>query len=94
MDVSAIDVDVSISWAWTGPDTGVVTFPITGITPTAANETAFENTVMLSDLAVGHGNGDYSCIITILSVQLAEFITDSEAGSDMIFVDVRGMLTK
>ena len=90
MDVSAIDVDVSISWTWIGPDTGVITFPITGMTPTAANETVFENTVMLSDLAVGRGDGGYSCIITIRSVQLAEFITDSEAGSDTLSVDVRG----
>ena len=91
VNVSAIDVDVSISWAWTGPDTGVVTFPITGMTPTAASETVFVNTVMLRDLAVGSGNGDYTCIITIRSVQLAEFITDSAAGSNMISVDVRGM---
>ena len=91
VNVSAIDVDVSISWTWTGPDTGAVTFPITGITPTAANKTVFVNTVMLSDLAVGSGNGGYTCIITIRSVQIAEFITDSEAGLDTISVDVRGM---
>lgn len=84
-----LDVDVSISWIWTGPDTGVVTFPITGIEAVAASETVFENTVTLSDLAVGSGDGDYTCIVTIRSVQLAEFITDSEAGSSTLAVDVR-----
>ena len=86
-----VNVGVTLNIELTGPAGGQVSSMINPMV-FPSSQPSFSTTFQLNDTAARRDRGDYTCRVTISSNVLQGFIMDSAAASDIINIDVIGML--
>ena len=86
-----VNVGVTLNIELTGPAGGQASSMITPMV-FPSSQSLFSTTLQLNDTAARRDRGNYTCRVTISSNVLQGFIMDSAAASDIINIDVIGML--
>ncbi len=86
----AVDVGVTISIEWTGPETS--TLPLTQSVSLSGSESLATSTLTLEDVIPERDTGDYTCTVTVFSNVLMEFIADSQPISNSTTISVEGII--